>query len=215
MEFKKLSAVEAVASVSDTASVLIEEDGVIKRAPKDEVGGGAKKELVYEWNFNVDDEIYEIYENVNEDLSWLTKRQDNIGFEIVAENYAFQHDWNEDNGDFNYVYFEDIFATVSSADIPYYARYTNVPHPDYQSYVCKEILRGELNGFEIAYDYPINDMTNRCFRLFPGIYFNVESGTHYDFDNDWAPTNIEKGGCIMIEANNSRIKSVKIYKITR
>ena len=38
-EFKKLSAVEAVASVSDTASVLIEEDGVIKRAPKGEVGG--------------------------------------------------------------------------------------------------------------------------------------------------------------------------------
>lgn len=38
-EFKKLSAVEAVASVSDTASVLIEEDGVIKRAPKSEVGG--------------------------------------------------------------------------------------------------------------------------------------------------------------------------------
>ena len=39
MEFKKLSAVEAVEAVSDAASVLIEENGVIKRAPKDEVGG--------------------------------------------------------------------------------------------------------------------------------------------------------------------------------
>lgn len=39
-EFKKLSAVEAVDTVSDIASVLIEEDGVIKRAPKSEVGGG-------------------------------------------------------------------------------------------------------------------------------------------------------------------------------
>lgn len=38
-EFKKLSAVEAVEAVSDAASVLIEENGVIKRAPKDEVGG--------------------------------------------------------------------------------------------------------------------------------------------------------------------------------
>lgn len=38
-EFKKLSAVEAVNTVSDTASVLIEEDGVIKKAPKGEVGG--------------------------------------------------------------------------------------------------------------------------------------------------------------------------------
>lgn len=40
MEFKKLSAVEAVEVVSDTASVLIEENGVVKRAPKSEVGGG-------------------------------------------------------------------------------------------------------------------------------------------------------------------------------
>lgn len=39
MEFKKLSAVEAVEAVSDAANVLIEENGVIKRAPKGEVGG--------------------------------------------------------------------------------------------------------------------------------------------------------------------------------
>lgn len=45
MEFKKLSAVEAVEAVSDTASVLIEENGVIKRAPKDEVGGLKVDEL--------------------------------------------------------------------------------------------------------------------------------------------------------------------------
>jgi hypothetical protein len=38
-EFKKLSAVEAIEAVSDAASVLIEENGVIKRAPKGEVGG--------------------------------------------------------------------------------------------------------------------------------------------------------------------------------
>ena len=41
-EFTKLSAVEAVAAVSETANVLIEENGVIKRAPKDEIGGGIK-----------------------------------------------------------------------------------------------------------------------------------------------------------------------------
>jgi hypothetical protein len=38
-EFKKLSAVEAVEAASDTANVLIEEDGAIKRVPKGEVGG--------------------------------------------------------------------------------------------------------------------------------------------------------------------------------
>lgn len=39
MEFKKLSAVEAVAEPTETAHVLIEENGVVKRVPKDEVGG--------------------------------------------------------------------------------------------------------------------------------------------------------------------------------
>lgn len=38
-EFKKLSAVEAVETPADTAHVLIEEDGVIKRIPKSKVGG--------------------------------------------------------------------------------------------------------------------------------------------------------------------------------
>lgn len=41
-EFKKLSAVEAVEAISDTANILIEENGIIKRAPKTAVGGGIK-----------------------------------------------------------------------------------------------------------------------------------------------------------------------------
>ena len=39
-EFKKLNDVEIVETPMDTANVLIEEDGVIKRAPKSAVGGG-------------------------------------------------------------------------------------------------------------------------------------------------------------------------------
>ena len=38
-EFKKLSAVETVESVGEYANVLIEENGVIKKAPKTVVGG--------------------------------------------------------------------------------------------------------------------------------------------------------------------------------
>jgi hypothetical protein len=38
MEFKKLSAVEMVETVDQAATVLIEKDGVIKRAPKNEIG---------------------------------------------------------------------------------------------------------------------------------------------------------------------------------
>lgn len=41
-EFKRLSDVEVVAEPTDSANVLIEENGVIKKTPKDEIGGGIK-----------------------------------------------------------------------------------------------------------------------------------------------------------------------------
>lgn len=41
-EFKKLSDVEVVAEPTESANVLIEEDGVIKKAPKTAVGGDGK-----------------------------------------------------------------------------------------------------------------------------------------------------------------------------
>lgn len=211
MEFKKLSAVEAVQTVSDTASVLIEENGVIKRAPKDEVGGGAKKELVYKWNFNVDDEIYEMYENVNEDLSWMTKKQDDVDFEIVAEFYACSYDYNEEYQQHNFRYLEDTFATVSSADSPYYTRYTNIPYYEI-SYVGKEELQGEIYGYEKIFDYPIDDTTTRHFTLASSVYFDIYNGTH--MSGDWIPTNVENGGFIMIESGQNPLKSVKIYKVT-
>lgn len=39
MEFKRLADVDVVETATDTANVLIEEDGSIKRVPKTEVGG--------------------------------------------------------------------------------------------------------------------------------------------------------------------------------
>lgn len=44
MEFKKLSAVESVVEPAQSANVLIEEDGVIKKAPKSVIGAQA------DWN---------------------------------------------------------------------------------------------------------------------------------------------------------------------
>jgi hypothetical protein len=43
-EFKKLSDVDIVETPSETANVLIEEDGVIKKAPKTAVGGNGSNE---------------------------------------------------------------------------------------------------------------------------------------------------------------------------
>lgn len=47
VEFKKLSDVEVVAEPAESANVLIEEDGVIKKAPKTAVGGAGG---VTSWN---------------------------------------------------------------------------------------------------------------------------------------------------------------------
>lgn len=46
MEFKRLSDVEVVAEPTETANVLIEENGVIKKAPKTAVGGGDEWDMI-------------------------------------------------------------------------------------------------------------------------------------------------------------------------
>lgn len=49
-EFKKLSEVEQIETASDNATVLIEEDGDIKRVPKKEVGGAGGYIAVFTQN---------------------------------------------------------------------------------------------------------------------------------------------------------------------
>lgn len=55
MEFKKLSDVEVVAKPSESANILIEENGIIKKAPKTAVGGAGGAISTYyiyveDWN---------------------------------------------------------------------------------------------------------------------------------------------------------------------
>lgn len=45
-DFKKLSEVDLTEEVSDTANVLIEEGGIIKRAPKTKVGGAGSDSVI-------------------------------------------------------------------------------------------------------------------------------------------------------------------------
>ena len=54
MEFKRLSDVEVVAEPTESANVLIEENGVIKKAPKTAVGGSSEWDAVF-----IIDDIYE------------------------------------------------------------------------------------------------------------------------------------------------------------
>lgn len=78
LEFKKLSEVTAVENVDDTANVLVEEEGIIKRVPKSKIGGGVEGPIVFrttsidsstgnlEFACNYTfEEILEMYKNYN------------------------------------------------------------------------------------------------------------------------------------------------------
>jgi hypothetical protein len=58
IDFKKLSDVEVVAEPIESANVLIEEDGIIKKAPKTAVGGSG----VTSWNDLTDKPFGEEFE---------------------------------------------------------------------------------------------------------------------------------------------------------
>ena len=53
--FKSIADVEVVAEPTESANVLIEENGVIKKAPKTAVGGaGGQADLVFRWDGSTD-----------------------------------------------------------------------------------------------------------------------------------------------------------------
>ena len=94
MEFKKLSDVEVVAEPTETANVLIEEDGVIKKAPKTAVGGaGGTISIVFNSNNWIDSNNgYEIisapdnlYEMIGEAINSMTCL-DIVGIDISNIN---------------------------------------------------------------------------------------------------------------------------------
>lgn len=223
-----------IAESADGVNLIVNDHGVAKQIPSGAVGAQPdwaetdnkspafiknkpSKELIYEWNFSAEDEVYEVYENVDADLSWLTRYQDGVSFEIITENYAYQYDYNDENGEHNRTYLQDITSICSSTEIPYFSRYVNLPyHNDgEQELICKETLRGEIYGYEVSNNYMIDDNTERCFKLYPGLFFNIDNGVHYDFDNGGTPANVENGGSIVLETYDCPLKSVKIYKITR
>ena len=67
MEFKRLSDVEVVAEPTESANVLIEENGVIKKAPKTAVGGSGYIWTLAEGDYTVDEDSLTITITANYD----------------------------------------------------------------------------------------------------------------------------------------------------
>ena len=197
--FKSIADVEVVAEPTESANVLIEENGVIKRVHKDEVGGGVKKELIYEWNFSADDEVTEIIENVDDDLTWLLEKSDTVGWEMEFITYA-QYDAFNDDGVYYDTVTDDTLTTVT------YATDTN-----YSTQYCS-------NGYmsSCAYGDGPEDFRNYWNKDYysTGVYAYVYNKVHVD--DSWEASETDVGGCIYIYQDySSPFKSVKIYKVLR
>ena len=92
-EFKKLSDVEVVAEPTESANVLIEEDGVIKKAPKTTIGGNTGWDAV----------ICQQYENGQESFSFVTGSYDEVRRKLLASepvNIRLYH--TTDNNHYEY-----------------------------------------------------------------------------------------------------------------
>lgn len=118
--FKSIADVEVVAEPSESANVLIEEDGVIKKAPKTAVGGGGKDE----W-----DAVIEFYDCDDHYVNLISGNYQDVYHKIMVE-----HEIPKVKVIATQDYY-GLYTTVSEAHVGY-----NV-HEDY----IKVIFRGSLN----------------------------------------------------------------------
>ena len=210
MEFKKLSAVDSVNKPSEEAHILIEEDGVIKKAPKSAVGGGStrKKELVYEWNPGIDadgnpvTDVSELFINVDDDLSWMTRYNSDINFEVEAYLYGCKCETitNDDGSTYNELVVNPAFEAVLI---------TNGKN----SY-CTERRKNDKD--ELCYVYADgSDWVTPSYGPLDCAYFDMGIYNNKHIDEDWNYNDVEIGGSFEIYASEYYpLKSIKIYKIT-
>lgn len=108
--------------------ILVNVNGEARQVPTKLVGKiETNRELVNEWNFAFEDEVYEVNMNVDNDLSWLIEKSGKYGFEFVVEYYS------RDNTDETYV---EIFTSY-----PYHA------YRKWNGVYCRFILLHGDNSF--------------------------------------------------------------------
>ena len=201
----KIAEVPSTTSVTDTTNVLIEEDGEIKKAPKSAVHG--KRELVYEFTPGIDadgnpvTDVFAVTENLEGDLSWLTTKSNDYGFEIIATHYCAA---GADDGEGAPIILPDTTMTASFDDNYNYMTFFKNPP-------LFPIEDGtSLVAYSESYHMYINNYWNCvCARV------EIDNGIHVDFESG-GPIFTDNGGVFMYEEDNGNnpIKSIKIYKIT-
>ena len=194
---KDVRTVPELESLTGEEKVLVNVDGSVAQARVDLIKPKTGKELMYEWNFSADDDVYYIEENVSEDISWLANPAEDSHFEIVASSYAFG--WDDDMEE-EIVLPEKILTC-------------------YINYLRADVSLGD--GFGI-YNGPYMCISAYCerteyetnCRYYSGVDIYVYHGIHYNSSDD-AYTGVDIGGNIFIEAYGGPFKSIKIYKVTK
>ena len=125
--FKSIADVEVVAEPNESANVLIEEDGVIKKAPKTAIGGGSGALIVCtdnndysnvtapDWFYDVIDEMYNDPSKAQPIICYATQG-DNRYFNLCnimwrkdgyyELSFGYYHLNVYSDGSFNYYYYD-------------------------------------------------------------------------------------------------------------
>lgn len=140
-EFKKLSDVDIVETPSETANVLIEEDGVIKKAPKTAVGGGGSSneyDMIIQVKltdgtayFDVPSSQYKIISTIGYDK--ILNKIEQGYMPNVSLSYLTQEDWG------NIYEFAQFLGGVYISNDREYIELTQFDIPNYSAYLSLRI----------------------------------------------------------------------------
>lgn len=195
---KDISTVPELKSLEGTEKVLLNVDGSARQVQVDLIKPKTTRELVYEVDFTVEDEVYEIYQNVNEDMTWLAAPTEDSHYEIIVSAYGGY--WDGEAGEpvvdasktmtftFNHSSCQAVNAEGFGVNSGNFAR-------DEKYYECQDPTSG--------------------FNYFACICWSAQTGVHYDEAEDEF-TSVDIGGLFYAFSDeNGPIKSIKIYKITK
>lgn len=163
-----------------------------------------RRELMYEWNFeadeNLDNCVWEMYENVDDDISWLTTMSEDCDWEIEVSQYGRYEYYDDSMSESIDVVVPDIWTTGTMNE--------------------KSVTNGCFQN---------NNVLTSCFFMgWPQDYLNNWDKVYYDnncafsiynkvhYNDNFYPTQVSNGGHIAAYSDNGGpLKSIKIYKVTK
>lgn len=162
-----------------------------------------RRELMYEWNFEADENpdncVWEMYENVDDDISWLTSPQDDCNWEIELSQYGRYEIWNEEYEQWEPQIHPEVYTTLIINKNCGYLRFQNESHIFGEIFVSYP--QDYLNDWELGYS------DNVCM-------INAYNKVHYDYN--FIPSMVSEGGHFnWFHEGGGPLKSIKIYKITK